>query len=59
VTFKKKKGHAYCVECDFDASSNDIDDDDDKKNTKKKTLASIAINNEPSLFDTPSSCFVS
>ena len=43
---------------DSDASSSDDDDDsDDNKTTKKKVLASIAINEKPSLFDTPS-CFM-
>jgi hypothetical protein len=52
MTFKKKKGGSYVVIWDSDAS---IDDDD--KASKKKALASIAINNKPSLFDT-SSCFM-
>ena len=56
MTFKKKKGHAYCVEWDSDTSSDC--DDDDQKSTKKKALASIAVNNKPSIFDTPSSCFM-
>jgi len=60
MTFnKKKKGHLYVVTWDSDASLDDDDDssDDEKKITKKKGLASIAINNKPSLFDTPS-CFM-
>ena len=40
------------VTWDSDASSSD-----DDKTTKKKALASIAINEKPSLFDTPS-CFM-
>ena len=43
---------------DSDASSSDDDDSDDDKTTKKKALASIAINEKPSLFDTPSTCFM-
>ncbi|XP_066347604.1 uncharacterized protein [Miscanthus floridulus] len=60
MTFKKKKkGGSYVVTWDSDASSNDNDSsDDDKKTSKKKALASIAINNKPSLFDTPSTCFM-
>ena len=50
---KKKKGGSYVVTWDSDASSSD----DDDKTTKNKALASIAINEMPSLFDTPS-CFM-
>ena len=58
MTFKKKKkGGSYVVTWDSDASSSDDNDSDDDKNTKKKALASIAINEKPSLFDTPS-CFM-
>jgi hypothetical protein len=53
MTFKKKKGRSYVVTWDGDASTNDDSSDDDKA-SKKKALASIAINNKPSLFDTPS-----
>ena len=42
------------VTWDSDASSSDDDDSDDDKTIKKKTLASITINEKPSLFDTPS-----
>ena len=45
------------VTWDSDASSSN-DDSDDDKTTKKKALASIAINEKPSLFDTPSACFM-
>jgi hypothetical protein len=59
---KNKKGESYMVTWDSDASSSDDDDDDsddENKASKKKALASIAINNKPSLFDTPSStCFM-
>ena len=34
------------------------DSSDDDKKSKKKALASIAINNKPSLFDTPSTCLM-
>jgi len=44
------------VTWDSDASSDDDSSDDDKA-SKKKALASIAINNKPSLFNTPS-CFM-
>ena len=52
MTFKKKKGGSYVVTWDSDAFSSD-----DDKTTKKNALASIAINEKPSLFDTPS-CFM-
>ena len=57
MTFKKKKGGSYVVTWDSDASSSDDDDSDDHKTTKKKALASIAINEKPSLFES-SSCFM-
>ena len=59
MAFKKKKGGSYVVTWDSDASSSDDDDDDsdDNKTTKKKILASIAINEKPSLFES-SSCFM-
>jgi hypothetical protein len=50
---KKKKGGSYVVTWDSDAFSSD-----DDKTTKKKALTSIAINEKPSLFDTPSICFM-
>ena len=52
MTFKKKKSGSYVVTWDSDASSCD-----DDKTTKKKALASIAINEKPSLFNNPS-CFM-
>ena len=59
MTIKKKKGGSYVVTWeDSDASSSDDDDSDDDMTTKKKALASIAINEKPSLFDTPSTCFM-
>ena len=61
MTFKKKKkGGSYVVTWDSDASSSDDDDDsdDETKSSKKKALASVAINDKPSLFDTPSTCFM-
>ena len=59
MTFKKKKKvGSYVVTWDSDASSSDDDDRDDNKTTKKKALASIAINEKPSLFDTPLTCFM-
>jgi hypothetical protein len=57
ITFKKKKKSGSCVVTwDSDASTDD-DSSDNDKTSKKKALASIAINNKPSLFDT-SSCFM-
>jgi hypothetical protein len=59
MAFKKKKGHAYCVEWDSDDSSDsDSDDDGYKKSTKNKSLESIPINEKVSIFDTPSWCFM-
>ena len=56
---KKKKGGGYVVTWDSDASSdNDDSSDDDDKRSKKKSLASIAINNKTSLFNTPSTCLM-
>ena len=58
MPFKKKKGSSYVVTWDSDASSSDDDDSADDKITKKKALANIAINEKPSLFDAPSTCFM-
>jgi hypothetical protein len=58
MTFKKKKnGGSYTITWDSDASSSNDDSSHDDKTTKKKALASIAIQEKPSLFDTPS-CFM-
>jgi hypothetical protein len=46
------------VTWDSDASSSDDDDCDDDKTTKNKALASIAINEKPSLFDTLATYFM-
>jgi hypothetical protein len=54
---KKKKGGSYVVTWDSDTSSSDDDDSDDDKTTKKKGHASIAMQEKPSLFDTPL-CFM-
>lgn len=52
MTFqKKKRGHAYCIEWNSDASS----DSDELR--QPKSLADITINKKSSIFDTPSSCF--
>jgi hypothetical protein len=57
MTFnKKKKGGGYVVAWDSDGSlENDSSDEDNK--SLKKALASIVIN-KPSIFDTPSTCFM-
>jgi len=52
-----EKGGSYVVTWDSDASSSDDDSSDDEKTTKKKAIASIAINEKSSIFDTPS-CFM-
>jgi hypothetical protein len=54
MTFKKKKGSGYVVTWDSDFT----EDSDDEKKSIKKALASIAIHNKPSLFDTPSTCLM-
>ena len=60
MTFRKKKGSGYVVTWDSDGSNDSDDDDssDDDKRSIKKALASIAIHNKPSLFDTPSTCLM-
>jgi hypothetical protein len=51
---KKKNGKACYVEWDSDATSDsDSDDDEVDEKPSKKGLASIAIKEAPSLFDTP------
>jgi hypothetical protein len=49
--YNKKNGKSCYVEWDSDASSNSDSDDDEKPS--KKGLASSAIKEAPSLFDTP------
>jgi hypothetical protein len=46
------------VTWDSDGSSDSDDSSDDDKKSLKKALASIAINNKPSIFDTPSTCLM-
>ena len=46
------------VTWDSDGSSDSDDSSDDDKKSIKKALASIAIHNKPSLFDTPSTCLM-
>jgi hypothetical protein len=61
MTFKnKKKGSGYVVTWDSDCTDDSDDDDssDDNKKSIKKALASIAIHNKPSFFDTPSTCLM-
>jgi hypothetical protein len=59
MTFqKKKKGGGYVVTWDSDGSLDDDDSSDDDKKSLKKALASIAIDNKPSIFDTPSTCLM-
>jgi hypothetical protein len=59
MTFTKKKmGSDYVVTWDSDDTSDDDGSSDDDKKSIKKALASIAINNKPSIFDTLSSCLM-
>ena len=46
------------VTWDSDGSSNSDGSSDDGKKSIKKALASIVINNKPSIFDTPSTCLM-
>jgi hypothetical protein len=51
---KKKNGKPCYAECDSNASSDsDSDDDENDEKPSKKGLAGIAIEEAPSLFDTP------
>ena len=58
MTFQKKKGGGYVVTWDSNGSSDSDDSSDDGKKSIKKALASIAINNKPSIFDTPLTCLM-
>jgi hypothetical protein len=59
MTFTKKKmGSDYVVTWDSEDTSDDDGSSDDDKKSVKKALASITINNKPSIFDTPSSCLM-
>ena len=59
ITFqKKKKGGGYVVTWDSDGSLNSDDSSNDGKKSIKKAQACIAINNKPSIFDTPSTCLM-
>ena len=58
MTFQKKKGGGYVVTWDSDGSSDSDDSSDDDKKSIKKALASITINNKPSIFNTPSTCLM-
>ena len=46
------------VTWDSDGSTDSDDSSDDGMKSLKKALASIAINNKPSIFDTPSTCLM-
>ena len=46
------------VTWDSDGSSDIDDSSDDGKKSIMKALASIAINNKPSIFDTPTTCIM-
>jgi hypothetical protein len=56
---KKKKGGGYVITWDSDDSDDDNDDSssDDEKPIRR-AIASIALSNKPSLFDTTSTCFM-
>ena len=58
MTFQMKKGGGYVVTQDSDGSSDSDDSSYDGKKSIKKALASIAINNKPSIFDTSSTCLL-
>ena len=46
------------VTWESDGSSDDSDSSDGDKKSLKKALARIAINNKPSIFDSPSTCLM-
>ena len=46
------------VTWDSDGSSDSDSSSDDDKKSIKRALASIAINNKPSIFGTPSTCLM-
>ena len=58
MTFTKKKGSGYVVTWDSDGTSDDDDGSSDYDKKSIKVLASIAINNKPSLFNTPLTCLM-
>ena len=59
MTFqKKKKGGGYVVTWDSDGSSDSDSSSDNDKKSIKRALASIAINDKLSIFDTPSTCLM-
>ena len=58
MTFQKKKGGGYVITWDSDGSSDSDSSSDDDKKSIKRALASIAINNKPSIFDTSSTCLM-
>jgi hypothetical protein len=57
---KKKKESGYVVTWNIDCTNDSdyYDSSDDNKRSIKKALASIAIHNKSSLFDTPSTCLM-
>jgi hypothetical protein len=56
---KKKKGGGYVVTWDND-DSNDDDEESSSDDEKpiRRAIASIALSNKPSLFDTTSTCLI-
>jgi hypothetical protein len=58
-TFNKKKGGGYVVTWDSDNSDSDDDasSSDDERITRR-AIASIALSNKPSIFDTTSTCLI-
>ena len=59
MTFqKKKKGGDYVITWDSDGYSDSDSSSADDKKSIKRALASIAINDKLSIFDTPSTCLM-
>ena len=58
MTFQNKKDGGYVMTWDSDGSLDSDESSDDGKKSIKKALASIAINNKSSIFDTPSTCLM-
>jgi hypothetical protein len=56
---KKKKGGGYVVTWDSDNSDSDDDESSsDDERTTQRAIASIALSNKPSIFDSTSTCLM-
>jgi hypothetical protein len=58
-TINKKKGSGYVVTWDSDNSDSDDDaSSSDDERTTRRAIASLALSNKPSIFDTTSTCLM-